>query len=137
MAYDGSGNLFIADSNNHTIRKVVVASGEVTTLAGSPKAQGSVDGTGSSARFRNPIGVVYDGSGNLFVADYNDHTIRKVVAATGEVTTAIGKSGEIGIRIGSLNFARLNKPYGLAFISPGVFAISDIGENAILLVSGL
>jgi len=79
---DGAGNLFVADSYNHTIRKVVITTGAVTTLAGSAGSQGSADGTGAAARFNDPQGVVSDGAGNLFVGDSGSCTIRKVVIAT-------------------------------------------------------
>ena len=54
VAADGAGNLFVADSGNHTIRKVVIVTGAVTTLAGSPGDKGSDDGTGAAARFAGP-----------------------------------------------------------------------------------
>ncbi|MCU0292623.1 MAG: hypothetical protein MUF10_11650, partial [Thermoanaerobaculaceae bacterium] len=69
VAVDGSGNLFVADTFNHTIRRIVVATGEVTTLAGTAGSSGSADGIGAAARFSFPYGVAVDGSGNLFVAD--------------------------------------------------------------------
>lgn len=81
------GVLFVADSSNHTIRKIVIASGVVTTLAGSAGASGSADGTGSAARFNTPIGLTVDNAGNLYVSDQNYKKIRKVVVSTGAVTT--------------------------------------------------
>lgn len=82
LAADRAGNVFVADSGNHTIRKIVVASAQVTTLADSPLTAGSSDGTGPHARFDRPTGIVCDDQGNLFVADAGNHTIRKVVLAT-------------------------------------------------------
>ena len=70
MASDGAGNLFVADTYNNTIRKIVIATGAVTTLAGFPGGYGdSFDGKGAAARFNFPRGVASDGAGNLFVAD--------------------------------------------------------------------
>ena len=69
MAVDSAGNVFVADYDNHTIRKVTPA-GVVTTLAGSAGNSGSADGTGSAARFYYPAGVAVDSAGNVFVADY-------------------------------------------------------------------
>jgi hypothetical protein len=97
VASDGAGNLFVAD--DHTIRKVVVATGAVTTFAGSPDNSGSDDGTGAAAQFAGPQGVASDGAGNLFVADYC--TVRKVVIATGAVTTLAGSPGDTGIDDGT------------------------------------
>ncbi len=65
VAADGAGNLFIADTDNDTIRKLVVATGAVTTLAGAAGLAGSTDGTGAAARFDNPQGLALDGAGNL------------------------------------------------------------------------
>jgi sugar lactone lactonase YvrE len=83
---DGT-NLFVADSGNHTIRKVVIATGAVTTLAGTAGTSGSTDGTGAAARFNVPIGLTIDNAGNLYVSDQNYTKIRKIVTSTGVVTT--------------------------------------------------
>lgn len=83
---DGT-NLFVADSSNHTIRKIVISSGVVTTLAGTAGTLGSDDGTGSAARFNTPIGLTIDNAGNLYVVDQFYKKIRKVVTSTGVVTT--------------------------------------------------
>src|SRR5438105_13805388 len=87
-AVDTAGNIFVADSENHTIRKVT-PTGAVTTLAGLAGIPGSTDGTGSGARFYFPSGVAVDGAGGVFVADRNNKTIRKVTPA-GVVTTLAG-----------------------------------------------
>lgn len=76
VAVDSAGNLYVADDNNSTIRQVTPG-GAVTTLAGQAGHVGSTDGTGSAALFYNPHGVAVDDAGNLYVADYNNHTIRK------------------------------------------------------------
>ena len=81
VAFDGDGNLYVADTNNRTIRKVTPA-GEVTTLAGSAGSQGSINGIGPAARFVYPTGVAFGGDGNLYVADTNDSKIRKVTPAS-------------------------------------------------------
>src|SRR6266699_142735 len=77
VATDSSGNVYVADSLNHTIRKITPAGG-VTTLAGLAGNPGSADGTGSAARFYNPEGVATDSSGNVYVADTFNYTIRKI-----------------------------------------------------------
>jgi hypothetical protein len=84
VAVDGVGNVYVADSGNNTIRKVTPA-GVVTTLAGLaqfddigyPCCGGSVDGTGSVARFNHPFGVAVDNVGDIYVGDSNNGTIRK------------------------------------------------------------
>src|ERR1035437_7831365 len=82
VAVDSAGNVYVADYQNHTIRKVTPG-GVVTTLAGLAGSHGSADGTGSAARFCFPWGVAVDSAGNVFVADSLNHTIRKVTPGGG------------------------------------------------------
>lgn len=86
---DGNGHLFVADISSHTIRKFDIASGAVTTVAGTAGISGNVDGVGRQARFNGPEDLALDGAGNLYVCDYNNRSIRKVVLATGAVSTII------------------------------------------------
>ncbi len=82
----GGSNLYVADTYNSTIRKIVIATGVVTTIAGTANAKGNVDGIGAAARFFFPKAITNDGT-NLYVADSENNTIRKIVIATGMVTT--------------------------------------------------
>jgi hypothetical protein len=91
---DGA-NLYVADSGNNTIRKVSLAFGNVTTLAGSAGSPSSADGAGRAAGFSTPQGITTDGA-NLYVADSNNNTIRAIAIATGTVTTLAGSSGTQG-----------------------------------------
>ena len=72
---DGT-NLYVADTSNHLIRKIVISTGAVTTVAGTGSS-GSANGTGTSASFNKPFGITTDGT-NLYVADDNTHLIRKI-----------------------------------------------------------
>jgi sugar lactone lactonase YvrE len=89
-----SGAIYVADTGNHTIRKVTIA-GVVTTFAGTAGSAGSLNGTGNAALFNNPQGVAVDSSGNVYVADTGNHTIRKITPA-GAVTTLAGTPGISG-----------------------------------------
>jgi len=106
---DGT-NLYVADQSNQRIRKIVISTGVVTTLAGSG-SQGSTDATGTSASFKYPNEITTDGT-NLYVADYSNHRIRKIVISTGVVTTLAGSSvGSIDNATGTS--AKFNLPNGI------------------------
>ena len=108
---DGT-NLYVADTDNHTIRKIVIATGVVTTLAGAAGESGAIDGMGAAARFSYPAGIATDGT-HLYVADSRNNTIRTVVIATGAVTTLAGAAGESGLIDGAGAAARFNVPSGI------------------------
>jgi hypothetical protein len=93
VAVNGEGSADVADFHNHRIRKITPG-GVVTTLAGSGTS-GSTYGPGANASFYSPRGLAIDGDGNLIVADYNNHLIRKITP-DGMVTTVGGVCGEVG-----------------------------------------
>ncbi|MCB1188831.1 MAG: hypothetical protein H7A23_06095 [Leptospiraceae bacterium] len=129
IATDGT-NLYVADSNNHTIRKIEITSGTVTTLAGSAGNSGSADGTGTAARFNKPIGIATDKT-NLYVTDTN-HTIRKIVISTGVVTTLAGTAGTTGSNDATGTSATFNSPNGITIDSDNTnLYVSDYGNNTI------
>ena len=129
VAVDGSGNVFVADSDNNTIRKISPA-GAVTTLAGTAGTSGSEDGTGATARFARPTGVAVDGSGNVFVADFYNDTIRKI-SSDGAVTTLAGKARSSGSQEGMGGAARFSHPYGVAADGSGNVLVADSYNNTI------
>jgi sugar lactone lactonase YvrE len=129
VAVDGSGNVFVADTNNYTIRKIT-PSGVVTTLAGTPGMSGSANGTGAAARFYWPSGVAVDGSGNVFVADLGNSTIRKITPS-GVVTTLAGTAGSRGSADGTGAAARFWLPEGVAVDGSGNVFVADTGNNTI------
>ena len=131
---DSSGNITVADSANHQIRKITPA-GVVTTLAGNGTA-GSTDGTGTGAQFSSPGGVTVDLSGNVYVADTNNHTIRKVTAAGG-VTTLAGNSTTSGSADGAGTAAQFFHPSGVALDASGNIYVADSGNHLIRRVSPL
>ena len=130
LSADGAIAL-VVDTQNHTIRKLLPASGEVTTLAGSPRANGSANGVGSAARFFHPEGVALSADGTIaLVADTDNHTIRKIVVATGEVTTLAGRPGSPGDANGIGEVARFSSPAGIALVI-GFALVADTGNHAI------
>ena len=127
---DGT-NLFIADSSNHTIRKIVISTGVVTTIAGSAGVYGSTDGTGTAALFNSPHGITTDGT-NLFVADMGNSTIRKIVISTGVVTTIAGSAGAYGSTDGTGSAARFSSgsPCGITTDGTNLF-VTDMDNHTI------
>jgi sugar lactone lactonase YvrE len=129
VAGDGTGNLYVTDSGNQTIRKVVIATAAVTTLAGKQGQQGTANGTGAAARFADPNGIASDGAGDLYVADRYNHAVRKIVIATGAVTTFAGRAGMSGsIDRDTGTDARFNYPSDIASDEAGNLYVTD-NEN--------
>ncbi|MES2536344.1 MAG: NHL repeat-containing protein [Pseudomonadota bacterium] len=128
---DGAGKLFVADTANNTIRQIVIATGVVSTLAGTAGGFGSADGTGAAAQFSGPRGITLDGSGDLYVADANNNTIRKIVIATGEVSTPLGTAGSPGSTDGIGVAARFQYPSGITTDAAGNLYIADMGNHTI------
>lgn len=130
VASDASGNTYVADQGSSTIRKVT-PEGVVSTLAGSPSAlPGSTDGSGSAARFNHPASLAVDPSGNVFVADTGNHTIRKMTPA-GEVTTVAGVAGSSGTSDGASGLSRFRLPAGVAVDTTGHVYVSDTNNHTI------
>jgi len=129
LAVDGAGNVYVADSGNNTIRKITPAA-KVTTFAGS--ALGSADGTGTAARFNDPFGVAVDHSGDVFVTDTGNNTIRKITPAR-VVTTLGGLPLSPGTSDGAGINARFNSPRGMAVDSAGKIYVGDSGNHTIRL----
>lgn len=129
VAVDDVGNVYVADTENFTIRKVTPA-GVVTTVAGLAHSSGSADGTGSDARFNYPKDVAVDSGGNVYVADYYNDTIRKI-APGNVVTTLAGLAGNIGSTDGTGNAARFHYPSGVAVDSFGNVYVADANNHTI------
>lgn len=129
ITIDGAGTLYVADSGNHTIRKITPA-GAVTTLAGTPGQSGSTDGTGAVARFYSPQALATDGSGNVFVGDRINRTIRRITP-DGVVTTVAGSPGVSGSVDGTGSVARFTEVAGLAVDSAGNIYASDWTNSTI------
>jgi sugar lactone lactonase YvrE len=133
LALDAAGNIYVADSRNNTIRKVTPA-GVVTTLAGMPTIAGSADGTNSAAQFDYPCGVALDSATNLYIADTDNCTIRKMTPA-GVVTTLAGLARNPGSTDGTNSAARFAFPYGIAVDSAANVYVADTGNSTIRVIT--
>lgn len=133
VATDGTGNVYVGDSNNSTIRKITPA-GVVTTFAGTAGVIGSADGTGAAASFSRPTGVAADSVGNVYVADTNNSTIRKITPS-GVVSTLAGTVGAVGSADGTGAAARFSKPWGVAVDSAGNVYVADTNNGTIRKVT--
>jgi hypothetical protein len=127
------GSIYVADTGNHTIR-AVSAAGAVGTLAGAVGVAGAVDGTGTGASFAYPGGLAVDTAGNVYVADHNNHTVRKVTAS-GTVTTLAGAAGIPGSADGVGAAARFNGLTGVAVDVNGTVYVADAGSSTIRKIS--
>ena len=127
LGVDSSGVVYVADTINNRIRKITAA-GVVTTLAGSGAA-GPADGTGTAAQFNNPSGVAVDSSGNVYVADWSNHNIRKITPS-GAVTTLAG-SGVSGFADEPGTAAKFSSPWSVAVDSSGSIYVADSVNNRI------
>jgi sugar lactone lactonase YvrE len=121
VAIDGSGNVYVSDRFNHSIRKIS-PSGTVTTLAGSGKPE-FADGQGKEASFNQPHGIAVDEIGTVYVADTFNHRIRKI-GPSGYVTTLVG-SGNPGSEDGYGSAASFNNPDALAIDGSGNVYVAD------------
>ena len=125
VAVDGAGNLYIADSGNHRIRRVD-STGTITTVAGTGKyGFGGNGGLAVQAQLNYPAGVAVDGAGNLYIADSGNHSIRKVdVTGTIDAVAGTGESGFSGDN-GAAATAQLSYPSGVAVDGAGNLYIAD------------
>ncbi|MGD0089785.1 MAG: putative Ig domain-containing protein, partial [Planctomycetota bacterium] len=129
VAVDGSGNVYVADTGNHTIRKITPA-GVVSTLAGLAGQLGHADGPALQARFDQPQGVAVDTSGNVYVADTYNYTIRKISPA-GNVTTLAGQWGQSG-HVGGVGIAaKFSLPRGVVVDASGNVYVSDVASGGV------
>jgi sugar lactone lactonase YvrE len=133
VALDTAENVYIADEYNHVIRKVTVATGIITAIAGN-SIQGYFGdgGQATAAEFDYPDGLGLDASGNIYIADYFNHRIRKVTVATGIITTFAGNgtanySGDGG----PATAAEINYPTGVSLDASGNAYISDYQNNRV------
>ncbi|MCX6940052.1 MAG: hypothetical protein NTX09_04820, partial [Verrucomicrobia bacterium] len=133
IAAEGTTNLYVADRNNNIIRKIVIGTAAVTTLAGTANGTGgSTDSTGAAASFKLPGGLVVSGA-NLFVADTGNNTIRQITLSgtVGVVTTIAGSAGAIGTTDAIGTSARFQGPKGIGVSTLGTLYIADTNNHTL------
>lgn len=129
LAVDRVDNVYVADSGGPTIRRITPA-GVVTTIAGTAGKSGGIDGTGGDASFDSPQALAIDASGNIYVVEARNSTIRKITPS-GVVTTIAGSIGVTGFVNGPGTSARFNHPQGIAVDGTGGILIADTGNSVI------
>lgn len=132
--------IYIADAGNHTIRQMdqftsIAIAQEVSLLAGNKNSSGFKNGTGSAAEFNTPMDVAVDSKGNVYVADQQNHCIRKVTA-TGVVTTFAGQPNSSGSNVGHKDSkAKFKLPTGLFIDANDYVYVADKGNGRICMIS--
>ena len=128
---NNTNNIIVTDNGNNLIRQITLA-GAVSTLAGSG-TPGNTDGVSTNATFKNPLGVVVDAAGNIYIADTGNQLIRKI-DLTGYVSTVAG-NGKAGATDGIGIAAAFNQPYGLAVDNNGSVYVAEYGNNDVRKIS--
>jgi sugar lactone lactonase YvrE len=138
LAFDAAGNLYIADGGNHCIRKVIAATGIITTIAGTPGVSGFFGdgGPATAAKFDNPNALTVDTSGNVFIVDNQNSCLRKVSSTTGTITTIAGVPTVSGFSGdgAAATAAHLNAPTGIAVNDSGKIFLTDKNNNRIRVI---
>jgi sugar lactone lactonase YvrE len=138
LAVDAANNLYIADDQNHRIRKVNASTGIITTVVGTGTSGFSGDGgPATSAKVNRPVTPVLDSAGNIYFADDGNRRIRKVTASTGVITTIAG-TGATGFSGdgGPATSASFDKVRGLALDTAGNLYISEQGSYRVRKITG-
>src|SRR5579862_5243941 len=128
---DGKGNLFIADYGNHRVRKIVLATGVITTVAGNGNSRYSSDGGSATSAGMDPFDIAVDTAGNLYIADYVNNRVRKVSAANGTISSIAGTGIAGDGDNGPANQAALSNPRGISVDANGIVYFLDEGNNRV------
>ncbi len=134
LTMDGAGNIFFADTNSNAVRRVDAVSGVITTVAGTSGVEGYTGdgGAATAGKLSLPQGLAFDAAGNLYIGDTDNNVVRKVDAATGQISTyaGTGTAGYNGDGLAATS-ALLNSPWGLSVGVDGALYIADMGNNRI------
>ena len=133
LAAGPDGSVFVADTGNHTIRRIA-PDRTVTTIAGEPGVAGNDDGIARSAHLNSPSGIDVNAKGEIFIADTGNHTIR-MITTDGRLITLAGVPGIAGFADGVASSARFAGPVGIRIAPDGSLLIADTSNNAIRRLS--
>jgi sugar lactone lactonase YvrE len=133
LAIDAAGNLYIADTHNHRIRKFTAATGIITTIAGTGKAGYSGDGgAATAAQLDRPTALTVDQTGNVYTADTDNHRVRRIASGTGVITTVAGDGIEgFNGDGGAATLAAIDSPNGLVMDVAGNLFVADTHNGRI------
>ncbi|MEU7428614.1 RICIN domain-containing protein [Streptomyces sp. NPDC040750] len=137
LAVDSAGDLYIADSGNRRVRKITMADGNISTVAGTGSAGSNADGIlATDARLNDLFGLAVDSGGDLYIADCHTHRVRKLTRADGKIRTVAG-TGAVGSDVDGIRAtdARLNCPRGVAVDGAGVVYIADAENHRVRKVA--
>jgi hypothetical protein len=135
---DSASNVYIADSNNHRVRKIDATTKVITTVVGNGQSGYTGDnGAGTNAKLNNPNSVFVDTSGNIFIADYDNYCIRKLTKASNIISTVVGVGGSYGYSgdNGLATNAKLRRPYYVINDNLGNIIVSDSANNVVRKVT--
>ena len=126
LAFDGKGDLYIADHFNHVVRKIDMTTERVSTFAGLPQKPGFVDNKDRlQVQFDRPIGLAFDSKGDLYISDHFNHCIRKIDLKTDIASAWAGSCRKPGYKTGAPGTGLLNYPFGLVFDSVDTLYVAD------------
>lgn len=127
ITLDANKNILVADAFNHSIRLINRQSNQVSTVAGNGTS-GNINGANASARFNLPYDVDTDANGNIYAAERNNHSIRKVTTTN---TSTVAGTGIAGFKDGEGSQAQFNNPFGVLVVSIGELLICDYSNGRI------
>ncbi|MEV6759919.1 RICIN domain-containing protein [Streptomyces sp. NPDC051105] len=137
VAVDSAGDVYVADYHNNRIRKITMTEGKIHTFAGTGAATfGGDGGLATAAQLKGPSAVAVDSTGDLYIAEYGNHRVRKVAKADGKIRTFAGTGSATYIRDGvQATTAPLNSPMAVGVDSTDTLYIADYGNHRVRKVA--